>query len=202
MAEKRRNKRFARRLVIRFGETDLSRMGFVSDISTSGVFVMCDVLPPIGARLHLQIELSPVQSVYAEAVVRRHKQVPPKFKAIDKSGFGVRFLDPGEIVAEVVPQLRADALSAADQRFSVSFATMDALRTAFDREIRHGGVFLRTERVLQRDAPATVMIELAFAGQRVEFPVRVVQIVEGAVRGLGFVFDDRAAVSQALAPYL
>ena len=81
MAEKRRNRRFARRLVIRFGETDLGRMGFVSDISTSGVFVMCDVLPPIGARLHLQIELSPASSVYAEAVVKRHKIVPPKFRA-------------------------------------------------------------------------------------------------------------------------
>lgn len=202
MADKRRNKRFARRLVIRFGESDLSRMGFASDISTSGVFVMCDVLPPIGARLHLQIELSPAKSVYAEAVVRRHKLVPPKFRAIDKSGFGVRFLDPAELVGEVVPQLRADALAAADQRFSVSFTSLDALRTAFDRELRHGGVFLRTERVLERDAAATVQIELVYAGQRMEFPARVVQVVESAVRGLGFAFDDRAAVALALAPYL
>jgi hypothetical protein len=202
MAEKRKNKRFARRLVVRFGEADLSRMGFASDISTSGVFVMCDVLPPIGARLHLQIELNPAKSVYAEAVVRRHKLVPPKFRSIDKSGFGVRLLDPAELVGEVVPQLRADALAAADQRFSVSFANLDALRTAFERELRHGGVFLRTDRVLERDSAATVQIEIAYAGKRLEFPARVVQVAEGAVRGLGFVFEDRAALSLALAPYL
>lgn len=202
MAEKRRSKRFARRLVVRFGESELSRTGFVSDISTSGVFVTCDVLPAIGARLHLQIELSPANSVFAEAVVRRHKLVPPKYRAIEKSGFGVRFLDPAEIVAEVVPQLRTETLAAADQRFSVSFANADALRTAFDRELRHGGIFLRTERILPRDSSATVMLELAFAGRRLEFPVRVVQIVEGSVRGLGFLFDDRAAVTTALAPYL
>jgi len=202
MAEKRRNKRFARRLVIRFGEQDLGRMGFVSDISTSGVFVMCDVLPPIGTRLHLQIELSPATSVYAEAVVKRHKIVPPKFRAVEKGGFGVRFLDPTELVAEVVPQLRAEALAAADQRFSVTFANSEALKSAFERELKHGGIFLRTERMLPRDAPATVMIELAWAGQRMEFPVRVVQTVEGAVRGLGFLFEDRPAVAMALAPYL
>ena len=46
------------------------------------------------------------------------------------------------------------------------------------------------------------MIELAWVAQRMEFPVKVVQTVEGAVRGLGFLFDDRPAVAMALAPYL
>lgn len=202
MAEKRRTKRFARRLVMRFGVHDFSRTGFVTDISQGGVFVTCDVLPEIGARLHMQIELSPANSVFAEGIVRRQKQVALKFRAIEKSGFGVRFLDPAEIVAEIVPQLKAEALAAADQRFSVSFGTADQLRAAFERELKHGGIFLRTERLLPRDAPAMILLELAFAGKRHEFAAHVVQIVDGTIHGLGFVFEDRPAVAIALAPYL
>jgi Tfp pilus assembly protein PilZ len=202
MAEKRRAKRFARRLLIRFGEQDLSKTGFVSDISQGGVFVAADTVPNVGARIHLQIELSPTQSVYAEGVVRRQKLVPPKFRSMEKSGFGVRFLDPEELVAEIVPQLRAETLAAAEERFAVSFATIEMLRTAYERELKHGGVFLRTDRVLPRDAPAMITLELAFAGQRFEIAAKVLQIVEGTTKGLGFVFDDRTKIAVALAPFL
>ena len=188
--------------MIRYGEQDFARTGFVADISTGGVFVITQTLPPIGSRLHLQIELSSTRNVYAEGVVQRHKLVPVTLRTVEKMGFGVRFLSPGELLAEIVPQLKSPALAAVDDRFSVSFASQKDLHDAFERELKHGGIFLRTERVLPRDTDVTITLELAFANTRVELAAKVLQIVEGNVKGLGFVFDDVRKLNQTLASYL
>jgi hypothetical protein len=109
--------------------------------------------------------------------VRRHKLVPPHLRQLERSGFGVRFLLPGELVSELLPQ-------AQDGTLEVSIDSVAQLRQAIEQEIRYGGVFVRSNRKLARDTPVTVAFLLEFAGRRIEFPARVVQVMSATVEGL------------------
>ena len=205
MADKRRHKRYARRIRARYGETDLSKTGFVADVSVSGLFIGATQLPPIGTRLHVQLELATNRSVFVEMLVTRHRTSPAALRAVEPGGFGARFLDIREVVAEILPALK-DEILPPDVRFTVRYGTFAEVQIAFERELRHGGLFLTTEKTLPRDTPVLVTLELVFNAQSFSFPGRVVQVsgggTPGAVRGLGFLFDDKVAVITAIAPYL
>lgn len=194
--EKRRHRRYPRRVTVRFGEAEMTHSGITCDISSTGAFIISGLLPPLDARLHLQVVLDGKRSVFMEGVVRRHRVVPPGLRQVERGGFGVRFLTPGELVSEVVPQLGPGG------RFEVVFESPTRFAQAWEQQLRHGGVFLITDRSLPRDAAVSVEIRLVFAAQSWEFDGRVVQVMEAGTRGLAVVFDDRRAVEQALRPLL
>lgn len=205
MADKRRQKRYARRLRARFGEGDLSKTGFVIDVSLTGLFITANQLPAIGTRLHVEVEMAPQKSVFLEAQVMRHKSVPLAMRSVEQSGFGVRFLDIREVVAEMLPALKAELLPP-DVRFTVRYATLADVQAAFERELSHGGLFVATEQLLPRETSVMITLELGFCGQTFQFRAKVVQVSggtsnPGAVRGLGFLFDDKVAVITAIASY-
>lgn len=105
MAEsKKRPKRYPRRLTVRYGDKELDRTGFTSDISVTGVFIIAQNLPPpVGARIHLQLILDNARSIFVECVVRRHKLPPAELRGLERTGFAVRFLTPEELFPELVP---------------------------------------------------------------------------------------------------
>ncbi|MCI0570352.1 MAG: pilus assembly protein PilZ [Myxococcaceae bacterium] len=195
MAEKRCNRRHPRRFTVRFGEEALTHTGFSADVSPEGIFVASLHLPPLDARVHLEIQTSG-GTVCREAVVRRHRVVPPSLRTLSRQGFGARFLTPDELFGLLVPR----AASAQEAPLLCRFATAEDLRRAFDGQLRHGGLFLRTERSFERDAEVQLELRLDFVGERLEAPARVVQVTRGV--GVGLLFTDVAATRDALARFL
>src|SRR4051812_35006063 len=102
MGEKRQHRRSRRRLSVKYGEKDFSLSGFTGDISRGGLFIVAARLMALDTRLHLQLFLDPSRFLVLEAEVRRHKIIPSELRTIERQGFGVRFLHPGEVVKEAL----------------------------------------------------------------------------------------------------
>lgn len=190
-------KRYKRRFMVRYGERDLSHSGFTQDVSRGGAFIVSPYRPPLDSKLHLQIFMDKETSVYFEATVRRHKIVPPELRSVDKGGFGIRFLLPDEVLAEVLDEPGSGV--------EVRYATPAELKLAYEREFRHGGVFVPSGRQLERGTELTLLMRLEFCSTTLEFASSVVHVYDGSQagrRGIGLVFKDKKEVEEALASYL
>ncbi len=195
--ERRRERRFPRRLTVRYGEIELSRTGLTHDISASGAFVVAQGLPPLDSHIHLLISAGPGRALYFEGEVRRHRVLPAALRQIDHGGFGVRFLLPGDLVRELVPKA-----GTATDSLEVVFDSPEHLRRALETEIRYGGVFVPTSAPFVRDAPVTVELRLEFAGRRFSFPARVMQVISASAKGVAVTFEDKVKVERTLEPFL
>jgi len=195
--EKRRTRRVPKRFNVRFGEAELSHSGFTKDLSPDGAFIVSGLLPPLGTRLHVQLLTGPARSVFYEGVVRRHRQVPHQLRSLEHAGFGVSFLSPSELFLELVPAAeRANPLE-------VRYASAASLAAAWQQELRLGGLFVRTELQLPRDAQVTVLVHLDWLGQRYEFVGKVMQVVSvPGAKGLAISFREPAAVRAAVAAHV
>jgi Tfp pilus assembly protein PilZ len=194
MADKRRQRRYRRRFMVKFGETDLSQSGFTTDISASGVFIQAPRLVSLDARVHMQIFFQNDRFRYFEGEVRRHKLVPLKLRNVERGGFGARFLLPAELIGgEIISR---------DNYLELSFATKEDLQRTFLAEIRVGGVFIPTSKLLPQHTDVQVELALSFVSQSFEFPAKVVHVQASGVQGVGVVFADRHQVQAALQPYL
>jgi hypothetical protein len=194
--EKRRSKRFPRRVTVRFGEQELERSGITYDISSTGAFIVSSFLPPIDSRVHLQVAVGVSRALFLEGIVRRHRIVPPSLRQIERGGFGVRFLTPAELISEVVPQLGGG------NRFEVVFPDRERFSQAWEQQLRHGGLFLVTDKKMARESAVSIELRLPFLGKSWVFPGHVVQQMESATPGLAIAFDDRREVEKALRPCL
>ncbi len=185
--------------MVRYGERELSHTGFTQDVSRGGAFIVSPYRPPLDAHLHVQVYLDNETSVYFEALVRRHKIIPPELRSLEKGGFGVRFLLPDELLADILVE--------SGDHLELSYATTADLKTAFEAEFRHGGVFVTTDREIDRGGEVIFAMRLGFAGKTFEFETTVVHVFQdgGAQqgrRGVGLVFRNRKEVEEAIAPYL
>jgi len=196
MAEKRRSKRYPRRLKVRFGVGDLSQNGTLADISVMGCFIVHQKPPPLDTRIHMQVFTEGEKFIQYEGRVRWQKQVPAELRQIEKNGFGVQFLLPEELLPEVLPHL------ASTSRLTLSFLTAADLKKVFEQEIKAGGLFLRTDKKLARDATVTVELRLEFTRRTFEFSAHVIHVQETGMRGVGVSFEDTAKVQAALLPYI
>ena len=198
-AEKRKHKRYNKRLTVRYGDKDLTHTAFIGDISSGGMFVVAKILPPIGHRLHLQVFIEANKSVYFEGVVARHKVVPGALQAQERGGFGIRFLLPAEVAAEVVP-----AAAHPPKNLEVAFSSLEDFKAAYERELRYGGIFVKTDRNLTRDAATVVELHLLFVHKSFELNAKVLQVKTAEMAGgpgLILAFADVAQAKQLLAPY-
>jgi Tfp pilus assembly protein PilZ len=193
MADKRRQRRYRRRLMVKFGEAELNQSGFTTDISASGVFIQAPRLVNLDSRVHIQIFFQNGFRFF-EGEVRRHKQVPLKLRNVERGGFGVRFLLPAEIVGgEIISR---------DNYLELAYSTKEDLQKAFLAEIRVGGVFIPTSKLLPQHTDVSVEIALSFVNQTFDFPAKVVHVQTAGVQGVGVVFADRHQVQAALQPFL
>ncbi len=173
MAERRRKRRFARRIQVRYwleGE-DQERTSYTTNVSISGAFLATNAPHPPNTRM--RIEFSGENGFIVEAVVTHAARVSRSLQSIRASGMGIRFLTPPELVREMLPptaeefetieeddpadlNLRearpgtshqpADRASDGGRPvYTVSFRNVGYLLNAIEEEIRYGGVFVTTD---------------------------------------------------------
>jgi Tfp pilus assembly protein PilZ len=201
MAEKRQQRRIKRRLMVRYGERELTQSGFTGDVSTTGLFIISSSLPQLDTRLHIQLFVEPERCVFFEGEVRRHKLVPAELRTIERGGFGVRLLSPREVLTSALDQeLRVP-------HFELNYRTRAAFQQAYEREFRMGAAFVSTTQQLPRDTHVVLSLVLEFSGQVVELEAQVAQVFPpqegpGAVVGLALLFTDRARAEASLRPWL
>ena len=197
MAEKRQQRRIKRRLMVKYGERELTQSGFTGDVSTTGLFIISASLPRLDTRLHIQLFVEPERCLFFEGEVRRHKQVPAGLTAAAKGGFSVRFLPPAEAMTEV--------LGTAPSALVLRFASAQALAQAWTRELRVGGAFVPTADRLARDAVVEVKVDLAWLERSFAFEGRVVHVSPGdavSPPGVGVAFHAPERLGQVLRPFL
>lgn len=195
--ERRRKKRVARRFNVKFGEHDLGQTGIILDISQDGAFISASRMPALGTRLHVQVQHGASFVLY-EALVRRHRVVPTQLRQVTPMGFGVSFLAPAELFHELVPHAGGEGSGQVEYRVE----TAERLRDCWEKELRFGGLFLRSEGKRERDEEVVVELLLDFAGKRFELKAKVVQVISGVAPGFAVAFVDPAAVRAQLTPFL
>jgi hypothetical protein len=195
MAEKRQHRRLKRRLMVKFGEKELSQSGFTGDVSPTGLFIIASALSPLDARLHIQLFVEPERYVFFEGEVRRHKVVPIELRSIERGGFGVRLLTPREVLNETMgQQLQVP-------RFELVYPTRALFQQAYERELRMGAVFVATSKPLPRDTPVVLNLVVEFARRVLELEALVAQVFppgSGPLVGMALVFKDRAQADALL----
>lgn len=92
MADKRDIQRLKKRLAIRFGTDEPSRLAFTEDISRTGLFVKTTNICRPGSLIRIAMELEGTV-VELEGRVMWAKKVPPQMiHLVKKSGMGVRIV--------------------------------------------------------------------------------------------------------------
>jgi c-di-GMP-binding flagellar brake protein YcgR len=90
--DKRDIARHKKRLTVRFGIEEASRMAFTEDVSLTGMFIKTANICPPNTRIRIEFEIAD-HKVELEARVMWAKKVPQNlFHLVKKSGMGVRFL--------------------------------------------------------------------------------------------------------------
>lgn len=204
MGEKRRSKRHARRLRVRFGamhEAGFPHVGITSDVSATGLFVISTQRVKPGDRLHLELTLQDEKPLYAEVVVARKVDVPPELRQVVHAGFGARYLTGTELMGVLVPSLIGQGHRVGTAPIQVArepdlapdpppaapspapppvdafvqvYDSVTAWNEAVEREFKRGGVFLWCPAPQASNALVTITFDLRFAGRQVALPARVV----------------------------
>jgi Tfp pilus assembly protein PilZ len=192
--EKRRNRRFAKRFKVRFGEKDFTLSGFSSDISSTGMFVATASVLNLGMRIHLEVTMETNHKVFFEGVVARLNMVAPELRQLIKGGFGVRFLSGAELMGEMIPHLKDKA------RIVLSYATRQGFESAYENELKRGGCFVWTTAQHPINSVLHLEIEAEFASQSVAFECKVVHVVAGQDGrfGTALMFVDQGAAVAGL----
>lgn len=93
MTEKRDIRRIKKRIPIRFGIDEATRMAFTEDISMTGMFIRTANIAQPNSNIRILFELPDGTAISIEARVMWAKKVPQNlFHLVKKSGMGVRFL--------------------------------------------------------------------------------------------------------------
>lgn len=93
MADKRIINRLKKRLAVRFGTDEPSRLAFTEDISASGLFLKTTNIFRPGTLIRIVMELEGGAVVELEGRVVWAKKVPPQMiHLVRKSGMGVRIV--------------------------------------------------------------------------------------------------------------
>jgi hypothetical protein len=195
--ERRKHKRYNKRLKVSFGEKDFSSAGFTGNVSSSGLFIIATTNVKLGTRLHVQLEVEG-KLLYQEGVIARIQQVPPELRSVVKGGFGFRFLTQRELLYEMMPNLAATAARV------MSFDTAWKLGEVYDKELKRGGVFIWSDTTVPLDTIINVEFELGYANHSITLSAKVVTVVPNpdGKFGLACIFMDGPAAVQQFLPYL
>lgn len=229
--QRRAAQRFKRRLQLRFWslEDKTPRNGFTQDISVTGMFICTN--SPFRSKTRVAIEM-PVggDKIQLQGEVRHARRVDPVLRKVKNSGMGIRLLKVEEVMSEVLrlrkaltmvaeggenpvgnAEPRALRASRAATVFPVSFASANELARSFNRDLRHGGLFVATPTPAERNE--RVRLEFRFdwdPDKRISVEAQVVKrfvAAEGSatgeqVTGMGVAFSDPAEVIARLSEIL
>lgn len=125
VSERRIHPRYPRRVEVRFwrqGETQ-AHSGFTVNISRTGIFLGTGFLLAPGERVRVEI-VDPAKGFMAEGRVVRVHRVAQALRHVDQAGVGIRFLQPEELVEELLPAAARSA--AAPLRAGTAVSVRDA----------------------------------------------------------------------------
>lgn len=174
--EKRRARRHARRLRVRFGvrgEAGFPWDGFTHDVSASGLFVVTGHQVAPGGRVHLEVLLPGAGALYAEGLVSRQALVPPELRAVVRGGLGVRLLGAHELLGELVPS-QAPPRAGRGERFCLAFTDREQLKTAYEQHFRRGAAYVVTEGAVPEQTLVTLTFDVRFVQRQLAVEGRVV----------------------------
>jgi hypothetical protein len=196
--ERRKHKRYNKRLKLAFGEKDFSGGGFSGNVSASGLFIIASTLVKVGQRMHVQLEVEAGKLIFCEVVVARIHQVPPELRTVVKGGFGVRYLTQREMLHELMPNIGALAAKV------MSFDTAWKLAEVYEKELKRGGVFIWSDNAVAVDSVIPIEFELGYANHTITLNAKVVTVVPNpdGKFGLACMFMEGPAASAQFAPYL
>lgn len=234
IVSKRRLKRYKRRLQLEFWslEDRTPRKGFTQNVSLRGLFI-CTASPyPAGTRIAIEVSFGQ-ERVKLLGEVRHAAKVDPVLQRIRPSGMGVRLLKTEEMMAELLnlKVTLASALEVMEEAveggpapeqptsekpppeeseapvFPVSFACSRDLVVSFERDIKHGGLFVAASDPAEADT--AIALEFRFdwdPERRLRLPARVIKRFEAAegsaagekVTGMGVAFEDPSAVIEQI----
>jgi hypothetical protein len=102
---KRSEPRKSKRIYVRFGKDSPQYRAPAIQISTGGLFLSTNhpVFPP-GSELVIEID-TPTGPLVARAMVRHAKRAIPVFPITERSGMGVKFIDPPLALREYLASL-------------------------------------------------------------------------------------------------
>lgn len=93
VADKRDIRRIKKRLSIRFGIDEASRVAFTEDVSMTGMFIKTPNVAPPNSKIKIEFVLPDGSMVVLDARVMWAKKVPQNlFHLVKKSGMGVNFI--------------------------------------------------------------------------------------------------------------
>jgi Tfp pilus assembly protein PilZ len=194
--EKRRTRRYSRRLRVRFGPNDFTHAGFTGDVSATGLFVVTSAPVSIGNRLHVEVSADESQKLFFEGVVARLTIVPAELRQVVKGGFGLRFLTGPELMSEMVPHLKDKV------RLIATYPSAESFKKAWHGELQRGGVFAWSEKEHPVNSILFVELDLSFCNRIFSFEARVVHVVPGGDGkfGIALMFLEQQAALAALQP--
>jgi hypothetical protein len=175
--EKRKAKRHARRLRVRFGDSKIEGFpfgGLTNDVSSTGMFVVTSHSSAPGSRLHFEVLLADQRPIYLEGVVARRVLVPPELRTVVRTGIGVRFLGGLELMGEFVPTTRSASPIKADP-FKLTFKTPSEWKAAFEQDFKLGSANVVSAERVAPNTIVTLTIDLPFLKKQVVCEARVVR---------------------------
>lgn len=91
--DNRNNKRNRKRLPLKFGVEEATRIGFTDDLSESGLFIKSAIVQNPNAVLKIELTVPSGEVVVLTGRVMWAKKVPPNLLRRLKGGMGIRILD-------------------------------------------------------------------------------------------------------------
>jgi hypothetical protein len=153
--------------------------GFSTDVSDSGFYVEANSLFPIGTRVHVELIPPGGHSFLAEAIVVRHKTVPPSMRAVVHCGMGLRLLSLSELTSHE-PQRAQEAQPepATTEWVTVDLSEPTALLEALDQGISEGLLTVPSDGVSTTGTPLAVRVQLPPPGGSVTWKGTVLRALD------------------------
>jgi Tfp pilus assembly protein PilZ len=219
--EKRKARRVKRRLQVRFWslENPVVKKGFTYDISLSGMFVCTSSPFKTGTRIAVEVEDAGKVTQF-QAIVRHSIRVAPEMRQVHRSGMGVQLIPVAQLMAEV---LSSDASKKAEvpnetapeaeevSVYQVAYSTPNEVINSFQRDLRHGGVFIPTTQLADTGQEVTIEFKLPWLmADSIQVRAKVVNryapdgdALDGKkLVGIGVEFCDPAAAVEEFAAVL
>ncbi|MEM7350215.1 MAG: PilZ domain-containing protein [Acidobacteriota bacterium] len=185
--ERREQERRARRVEVRYQPRGVEKRyrGYSANISTGGMYIDTNHLVPQGTRIRLEVGAGEAGFVIEAAVARVNKSL----QTLRPSGMGVRFLEIGELLSEVMPEIRSVQPETDDKplppgTYRLHFADSKQFFEVYDRDLSTGGLFVPTSEPAPLNEIVTVILSVAeVETEPISFQARVVHRLDPAMPG-------------------
>jgi len=89
MEDKRNDRRFRKRLYLKYGEGEATKIGFTEDISDTGIFIRSPVVMAPNTMLTVELKTAAEEIIHLKGRVMWAKRVPQNMMHRIKGGMGL-----------------------------------------------------------------------------------------------------------------